>query len=147
MQRLPVKILFLALLFCFASAAYAKGTVRVEQSDGSKQVYSDVSLIVTNHTLRITTADSKGTLIVKRAACSFQGDLMVCLPDELVLEQGGDQHPLDFQRGTIYYNNTGTKQQLSLSSQQLPPQGLLMLLLTKKGTIIAISGVVDGKSK
>jgi hypothetical protein len=147
MRRLPIMLLFSALLFCFASAADAKGTVRVEQSNGAKQVYSDVTLRVVNQTLRITTADGKGTLIVKRAACTFQGGLMVCLPYELVLAQGGDEHPLDFQRGTLYYNNTNTKQQLSLSSEQLPPHGLLGLLLTKKGTIIAISGVVDEDSK
>jgi hypothetical protein len=147
MRRLPIVLLFSALLFCFASAADAKGTVRVQQSDGSTQTYSDVSLRIVGQTLRITTQDGKGTLIVTKAACSFEGDLMRCLPDQLVLEQGGDTHPLDFQRGTLYWNNTDTKQQLSLSSTQLPPNGVLGLLLTKKGTIIAISGLIDGKSK
>jgi hypothetical protein len=147
MRRLPIAVLSVALTFCLASVADAKGTVRVQQSDGSTQVYSNVTLRIVKQTLRITTADGKGTLIVTKAACSFEGDLMRCLPYELVLDQGGGEHPLDFEKGTLYWNQTGTKQQLSLSSTQVPPNGVLGLLLTKKGTIIAISGVIDETSK
>jgi len=143
MRRLSISILCSALLICFASVAEAKGTVRVQQSDGSIQVYQNVSLVIVNHTLRITTEDGKGTLVVTRAACSFEGDLMRCLPDQLQLIQGGTESMLDFQQGTLYWNKTGTKQQLSASSTQVPPNGVLGLLTTKKGTIIAISGVVD----
>jgi hypothetical protein len=147
MRRLPIMLLISAMLLCFASAADAKGTVRVQQSDGSTQVYSNVSLRLVQKTFRMTTEDGKGTLIVTKAACSFVGDLMRCLPDQLVLDQGGSEQPLDFQNGTFYYNNTSTKQQLPLSSTQVPPNGVLGLLVTKKGTIIAINGVVDGNSK
>ena len=147
MRQLPIIVLSVALIFGVASAVDAKGTVRVQQSDGSTQVYNNVTLRIVGQTLRITSEDGKGTLVVTKAACSFEGDLMRCLPDELVLQQGGSEHTLDFQRGTIYYNNTAAKQQLSLSSTQVPPNGILGLLLTKKGTIIAVSGVVDAVSK
>jgi hypothetical protein len=147
MRRLAITAFFVALILCVASAADAKGTVRVQKTDGSTQVYPNVTLRIVGETLRVTTEDGKGTLIVARAACSFQGEIMVCLPYELVLDQNGVEQPLDFQRGTFYWNRTDTKQQLSASSTQLPPNGILGSLLTKKGTIIAISGVIDGKSK
>ena len=147
MRRLAVTAFFVALVLCAASIADAKGTVRVQKSDGSIQVYPNVTLRIVGQTLRVTTQDGKGTLVVSRAACSFQGEIMVCLPYELVLEQNGVEQPLDFQRGTFYWNRTDTKQQLSASSTQLPPNGMLGSLLTKKGTIIAISGVIDGKSQ
>jgi hypothetical protein len=147
MRRFSIALLLVGLSFCVASVADAKGTVRVEQSDGTTQVYPNVSLRVVNHTLRITTQDGKGTLVVTRAACSFEGDLMRCLPYELHLEQDGVESALDFQQGTLYYNKTNTNQQLSASSTQVPPNGILGLLRTKKGTIIAISGVVDGQPK
>jgi hypothetical protein len=147
MRSLPIAILLVALTLCLASAADAKGTVRVQQSDGSTQVYPNVTLRIVNQTLRITTQDGKGTLVVTKAACSFEGDLMRCLPYELQLIQGGSENKLDFQQGTLYWNKTDTKQQLSASSTQVPPNGVLGLLLTKKGTIIAISGVIDEQSK
>jgi len=145
MRRLAITAFFVALVLCVESAAYAKGTVRVQKSDGSVQVYPNVTMRIVGDTLRVTTQDGKGTLIVTRAACSFQGEIMVCLPYKLVLAQGGVEQPLGFQRGTFYWNRTDTKQQLSASTTQLPPNGMLGSLLTKKGTIIAISGVIDSK--
>ena len=147
MRRLAGAVFLVALVLCVASVAHAKGTVRVQKSDGSTEVYQNVTLRIVDQTLQITTEDGKGTLIVKRAACSYQGEIMVCLPYELALVQGGQEQPLDFSRGTLYYNSTGTKQQMSLSSTQLPPNGVIGLLITKKGTLIAINGVIDGHTK
>jgi hypothetical protein len=148
MKRLTVAVLLMGLaVLCLATVAYAKGTVRVQQSDGSTQVYNDVTLHIVGQTLRITTQDGKGTLVITKAACSFEGDLMRCLPYELTLNQGGGDYSLDFKKGTLYLNLTATKQQLSASSTQVPPNGVLGLLLTKKGTIIAISGLIDGKTQ
>jgi hypothetical protein len=147
MKRLVSIAFLVGLVLCVASVASAKGTVRVQKSDGSNQVYSNVTLRIVDQTLRITTEDGKGTLVIKRAACSYQGEIMVCLPYELALEQGGQEQPLDFSRGTLYYNGTDTKQQMSLSSTEVPPNGVIGLLITKKGTIIAISGVIDEHAK
>ena len=147
MRRLVGTVVLVALILCIATVAYAKGTIRVQRSDGSTQVYPNVTLRIVDKTLQITTEDGKGTLIVNRAACSYQGELMVCLPYELSLVQGGQEQPLDFSRGTLYYNNTDTKQQMSHSSTQIPPGGVIGLLITKKGTIIAINGVVDEHQK
>jgi hypothetical protein len=129
------------------SNAYAKGTVTVQQSDGSTQQYAGVTIRIISKTLRITTADGVGTLSIDRAACSYVGDLMMCLPYDMTLDQGGGSHPLDFQRGTVYLNLTDAKQQLPLSSTWLAPQGILLSLTTKIGTIVNMSGTIDQVQK
>jgi hypothetical protein len=143
-------VLFICACACVlaaSSGAYAKGTVTVQQSDGSTQHYAGVTIRVVNKTLRITTADGLGTLTIDRAACSYVGDLMMCLPYDMTLTQGGGSHPLDFQRGTVYLNLTDAKQQLPLSSMQLPPQGILLSLTTKIGTIVNLNGTIDQVQK
>jgi hypothetical protein len=136
-----------ALLLTGAPPADAKGTVLVQQSDGSTQSYAGVDIRITNKTLRITTADGKGTLVIDKAACSYAGDLLRCLPYSITLDQGGGTHPLDFERGTIYANLTDAKQQLPFSSTQVPPKGILLALKTKIGTIVTMTGEIDEVSK
>ena len=143
-------VLFICACACFlttSSEAYAKGTVTVQQSDGSTQRYAGVTIRVVNKTLRITTADGVGTLVIDRAACSYVGDLMMCLPYDMTLYQGGGAHQLDFQRGTVFLNLTDAKQQLPLSSMQLPPKGILLSLTTKIGTIVNLNGTIDQVQK
>ena len=123
--------------------AYATGTVRVQQDDGSVQVYKDAMIVVSNKTLRITTADKKGTLIIDKAACSYVGEVMRCLPYSMSLDQGGGLHPLDFQRGTVYLNATDDRQPLPLTSKQLPPRGIMLSLTTRIGTIVDVTGTID----
>ncbi|MBV8244839.1 MAG: hypothetical protein JOZ38_02855 [Candidatus Eremiobacteraeota bacterium] len=137
----------LALIACavlIPCVAEAKGTVRVQQSDGSVQVYRDVTLRVVGKTLQITTADSKGTLVITDAACSFVDALMRCLPYHYTLVQNG-AHLLDFEYGTVYYNPTKTKQTLRYSSTQLEPDGVLAAVKSKRGTYVSISGTLDGR--
>jgi hypothetical protein len=136
-----------AYVLAASSGAYAKGTVTVQQSDGSTQHYAGVTIRVVNKTLRITTADGVGTLAIDRAACSYVGSLLMCLPYDMTLDQGGGSHPLDFQRGTVYLNLTDAKQQLPLSSTWLAPQGILLSLTTKIGTIVNLSGTIDQVQK
>jgi hypothetical protein len=126
----------------------AKGTARIQQKNGSVQVYPNVTIRgIGGNALTITSADSKGTLIVTKAACSFAGEVMRCLPYSMALAQGGSTKPIDFDRGTVYYNSTDTKQQLPLSSTQLPPKGILAAFLTKRGTYITVTGTVDGVTR
>lgn len=138
-----------ALLFIAgAHAADAKGTVRVQQDDGSVQVYDNVTIrIIGDHALTITTADGKGTLLIERAACSYAGALLVCLPYSMSLEQNGTSKLLDFQRGTTYFNFTSEKQPLPLSSTTVPPNGVLFAMNTKIGTYVAVSGTIDERKK
>ena len=126
--------------------AQAKGTMRVQQSDGSVQLYDNVNLAVSGRQLLITTSNKKGTLIVDEAACSFVEHVMSCIPERVRLKQNGTQ-PLDFDRGTVYFNRTDTKQQLKYSSTQLPPNGVLGSLKSPKGTYVTWSGTLDSYTK
>ncbi len=136
-----------AFVLAGGSAVLAKGTVTVQQSDGSTQTYNNVSIVIANKTLRITTADGVGSLVIDKAACSYVGDLQMCLPYSMTLDQGGGTHPLDFQRGTVYANLTDSKQPLPQSSAQLPPNGIMLSLTTKIGTIVNLTGTIDKVQK
>ena len=135
----------LVLVVCaHAQAALAKGTVRVQQSDGSVQVYDNVTIkLVRNKALYLTTSDGQGTLIVYRAACSLVGQIQRCLPYKAELDQGGATKPLDFRDGTVYGNLTGTNQTLPFSSRQLRPNEILMLFKTQVGTFVSADGIID----
>jgi hypothetical protein len=129
-----------------AAVAEAKGTARIEQSDGVVRQYQVSLVVVGHHALRITSPDRRGTLIVGKAACSYAGELERCLPYAMVLDQDGKKHAIALERGTEYLNRTSTLQQLPLSSRHVPPHGILLLLLTARGTYITVSGTVDGFS-
>ncbi|MGZ3553919.1 MAG: hypothetical protein ACXWNK_17995 [Vulcanimicrobiaceae bacterium] len=134
---------FILACVAFTAFAEAKGTVRVQQSSGSVQVYRDVAIRIVGKTLRVTTADGTGTLVIDKAACSYVGEVQRCLPYHITLDQGGGAHPIDLKEGTAYVNLTDAKQQLPLSSQQLPPHSILLALSTKIGTYLTMNGEID----
>ncbi len=127
--------------------ALATGTARIQQSDGSVKTYTGVRIVVVNRTLRMTSSDGKGTVILSHAACSAVGDLLRCLPDSATLEQNGEMHTIALREGTVWFNKSQTTQQLPLSSTQLPPQGVLLSFSTPKGTYVSLSGTVDKVNK
>lgn len=131
----------IAALFATAHAG-ARGLVRVQQADGRVQEYRDVVLQLHGTTLRIRSADKVGTLIVRRAACLWIGGLERCLPSALELSQHGN-HPIAFERGTLYLNLSSQSRSLPHSSKMLGPGSVLALLKTVHGTYIAVSGRLD----
>lgn len=146
-----IRVVCLALLCAFAlpSAARATGLVRVQQSDGSVQEYPNATVRYSKEAkaLTITTADGKGILVIDQAACSYVGALYRCLLTHMTLTNNGVTHPLDFQSGTIYANTTSDKVNLPLSSQSVPPDGIVMSLQTKVGTYISLIGTIDSGVK
>ncbi len=146
MSTIRHKLVICAIIFSLPLVAQAKGTMRVQQSDGSVQLYNNVNLAVAGRVLKITTANKKGTLIVDDAACSFTDKILRCIPDRVRLQQNGT-HDLDFDRGTVYFNLTDSKHQLKYSSTQLPPNGVLGTLISPKGTYVTLSGTLDSSSK
>jgi hypothetical protein len=150
MNRLFVRaaaVQLLSLIFAISPMlAQAKGTIRVQQADGSVQTFDNVTFRVSNKQMLIETHDKAGTLIITDAACSL-GDnkILMCLPYAMKLQQGGQTRELDFQRGTVYYNKSDTKQTLSRSSTQLPPNGVLGALRSTHGTYVTFSGTLDSR--
>ena len=127
-------------------SAQAKGTVRVQQANGSVQSYDGVTFRVKGRTMLIQTNDKAGTLVINDAACSLRDNqILTCLPYAVTLKQGGQTRALDFQHGTIYYNKSSSKQTLSYSSTQLPPNGILGSLRSSKGTFVSFSGTLDSR--
>ena len=140
----------LTCLYCVAvsftlgsASASAKGTVTVRQADGDVDVYNNVSIKVLHGALYLTTEDGKGTLVIHRAACSYQGQLLVCFATSSVLTQGGTTKAVDLRTGTIYLNSTDQPQPLVLSTAKVRPHNVLMSLSTYAGTYIGLDGRID----
>jgi hypothetical protein len=123
--------------------ARAMGTVTIRQADGETNTYHDVKIKVLHGALYMTSADGQGTLVINRAACSYQGQLMVCFATSATLVQAGRARPLDFETGTLYLNTTDDPAPLALSSAKVPAHGILLSFSTKRGTYVNLSGRID----
>ena len=149
--RVGTFVAALALVWAYALAAPAgaTGLVRVQQANGSIQEYPNARIDYSPDakTLTITTADGKGTLVIDQAACSYVGDIYRCLLTHMSLTQTGQTKPLDFSNGTIYANTTDGNLNLPLSSQVVPPKGIVMALTTNAGTYISMTGTIDSGVK
>jgi len=128
-------------------AARADGTARIQQTNGTVNVYPGVKIQIIHNTLAMTTADGSGTLMIYRAACAYQGDVLVCLPTGATLVQGGSVNPIRIRQGTVYANLTNEAQQLSLSTMHIPARSIVMALTTQKGTYVTLSGTIDKVKK
>ncbi len=121
----------------------ASGTVRIQQSDGSTKTYANVRIVVLTDSMTITSSDGEGTLVLGKAACTKVGELLRCLPYDATLEQHGRATHIPLKSGTVWVNPSDSNQQLSFSSTQLPPRGVLLSIQTKAGTYVSLTGVVD----
>jgi hypothetical protein len=130
-----------------AAGARAEGTVRIQQANGIVNTYHNVSIKILHSALYLTSADTKGTLVINRAACFFQGEIMACLPTGGTLVQAGAVNSIGFRTGTIFLNLTDAMQQLTLSSTRIPPHSILLSLQTKRGTYINLNGSIDKVTK
>ena len=125
------------------TAAGATGTMTIRQNNGSTNTYDDVEIKVIHSALYLTSPDGKGTLVINRAACSYQGSLMVCLPTSATLVQSGETSPLDFKSGTVYVNSTDDFQSMPLSTTKVAPHSIVLSLSTKRGTYVSLIGRID----
>jgi hypothetical protein len=123
--------------------AGATGTVRIQQYDGTVRNYDGAVIRVKHNTIRVWSHDGKGTLVIDRAACSYVGELERCLPTTFQLKQSGQTKTIQLVNGLVYFNPTDSAQQLSNSSQQLPPHSLMLMLHTLRGTYISVHGNID----
>lgn len=127
--------------------AAAEGIARIQQADGSVSVYRHVKIQIVQKSLTMTSADGKGTMIIYRAACSYQGAVMSCLPTGITLVQAGTVNPIKLTSGTVYANLTGEPHRLALSTTTLPAHSILMALQTRKGTYVTLSGTIDKEKR
>jgi hypothetical protein len=127
--------------------AGATGTVRIQHPDGSVTTYPNVRITIQNESMAITSADGKGTVVFGKAACTKVVELMRCLPYDATLEQFGQSTHIALASGTVWLNPTTTKQQLTHSSTQLPPHGVLLAARSRRGTYMTLTGTVDEIAK
>ena len=94
--------------------------------------------------LFLTTADGKGTLVVNRSACSYQGKVIVCLPNSIILVQKGTSKALALTTGTVYLNYTDTAQPLALTTTKVPTACRYRLVYDRaSGTYVNVTGTLD----
>lgn len=135
---------FALAVAAICAPAAATGTVVIQQKDGSTKTYRDVAIRIENAELLVTTADGQGTLVIGKAACTRENDLIKCLPYDATLYQNGGKFRVRLSSGTVWLNPTATTQPLSLSSMHLQPHGVLMSVTTAKGTYVSLDGTIDG---
>ena len=125
------------------SIAIAKGTVRIDQHDGTVQRYGGSIIRIDGDTIQVFSPDNRDTLIISHTACSYSGEIQRCLPYRLALRRNGTDHTIGFDHGSVYINLSAAAQPLPRSSTQLPPNGVLVFARTARGTSIAVHGTVD----
>jgi hypothetical protein len=133
-----------ALAIMTTATADAKGIIRVQEVKSPLQTYPGVVIrAVKGTSLTVTSADGKGTLLFKDGACSYIGEVRRCYLYGATLSQGGATRPLDLDRGTLYANFTNLAQPLPNTAERLGPNGVLIAMRTKIGTIITLTGTFD----
>lgn len=137
--------LLAAIIFFAANApnARATSTLEIHRNDGSYNSYTGVVVNVFSGSLFVTTADGKGTLVVNRSACSYQGKIIVCLPTSVILVQNGKSNALALTTGTVYLNYTNEAQPMTFSSAKLPARAVLLSFTTASGTHVNLHGRLD----
>jgi hypothetical protein len=142
-QMLLFGALVTGMLAVSIAPASATGTVLIAQRDGTVKTYTHVRIVIWNESMAITSSDGKGTVVLGKASCTKIGELLRCLPWDATLFQNGQTLHIVLQSGTVWLNPSHTLQQLSHSSTELPPGGVLLAVRTKRGTYVTLTGVVD----
>jgi hypothetical protein len=128
--------------------ADARGTVTVTKASGVVRTYDHVRIrMFGTSSLRISSADGRGTLTIDHAACSYVGEIQRCLPYRTTLDVNGTKHLLDLERGTLYLNTTAGPLPMPHSSLAVPPYSIVLALRTERGTLISAMGRIDGEPK
>ncbi|MGC1379467.1 MAG: hypothetical protein WA814_00430 [Candidatus Baltobacteraceae bacterium] len=126
-----------------AGPANATGTIDIQHKDGTVKHYHDVEIKVFAGSLFLTSGDGGGTIVVTRAACSYQGQIIICLPTTAALVQDGQSDALNLKTGTIYLNYTSSPQPLSHTTTKLPPNSAMIAMTMRNGTFISLHGRID----
>jgi hypothetical protein len=142
-NRLAAAIIAIAGCVLTPAVASATGTINIQHKDGTINIYDDVTIKVFSGSLFLTSHDGDGTIVVTRAACSYQGKIIVCLPTSAALVQEGKSDALNLKSGTIYLNYADEDQPLARSSAKLPAHSIMLALTTRNGTFVTVRGRID----
>jgi hypothetical protein len=142
-NRLVAAIMAIAACVLTPAIASATGTINIQHKDGTIDTYDDVTIKVFSGSLFLTSDDGEGTIVVTRAACAYQGKMIVCLPTSAALVQEGKSNALNLKSGTIYLNYADEAQPLSRSTVKVPAHSIMLALTTRNGTFVTVRGRID----
>ncbi|MGC2407985.1 MAG: hypothetical protein WA431_16395 [Candidatus Cybelea sp.] len=142
-NRLAAAIIAIAGCVLIPAVASATGTINIQHKNGTNNTYDDVTIKVFSGSLFLTSHDGEGTIVVTRAACAYQGKIIVCLPTSAALVQEGTSNALNLKSGTIYLNYADQAQPLARSSAKLPAHSIMLALTTRNGTFVSVHGRID----
>lgn len=138
-----VGVIVIAFVLALTAQAPATGTVRIQQSDGSVQTYTGVTMKVANKKLTFISADKVSTVVISGASCGLRGALVRCMGGGFSLLQDEQQHIVPFKAATFYFNPTSQNQELPLSTTKIHPHSVIFAVQTAKGTYITGNGKLD----
>ncbi|HEY1867758.1 MAG TPA: hypothetical protein VGG70_05630 [Candidatus Cybelea sp.] len=142
-SRIAAPLVAATLCLFTPATASATGTLNIHRSTGSVNTYKDIEIKVFSGSLFLTSNDGHGTIVVTRAACSYQGQILVCFPTAAALVQDGESSALNLKGGTLYFNSTSAAQPLARSSAKVPANSIIATLSLNDGTSINVSGRID----
>jgi len=131
-------------LFGGISRADATGTTRIQHRDSDVTDYRHTRFTIDNHALSLTSPDGKAKLTIALIGCVKTGELHTCQPGGAEYRKNGAVRAVNITSGTLYFNPTGEKLPLSLSSTQVPPHGVILTIHTARGTYLSATGKIDG---
>ena len=136
-------LLALGAAAALAAPAFATGTARIQQPNGSVKTYQNVRILIDPQSMTLVSADGVGTLYIGKAACTKEGDLIRCFPDHATYDHNGTRTHIVLQNGTVWLNPTSGKLALPNSSTQIAPHGVVLSMRTKVGTYMSLTGTAD----
>jgi len=140
---IAVATVMLGALIGHAFPAVAEGTTRIQQADGTTQIYHHVMMRMSGATLSLRSSDRQGMLEVTSGACTYLGGLQRCLPYKTIYHDHGTAHTIALEHGTVYTNMTGDAVRLPHSGDRLGPHEVMVLLHTIRGTYVSVKGTLD----
>ncbi len=142
-----VGLIFAAFVLALSAPAWATGNLRIQQSDGSVQTYTGVTMKVANKSLTLISADKVSTVVISGAACAHNRAIIKCTGGGFSLLQDRQRHMVPFKAATFYFNTSGQSQPLPASTNTIAPYSVVFAVLTAKGTHVTGSGKLDQESK
>jgi hypothetical protein len=139
----PVGRIAVAFVLTLSAPALATGNVRIQQSNGSVQTYTGVTMKVANKTLTLISADKVSTVAISGADCAHTGDIVRCTGGGFSLLQDSKRHIVPFKTATFYFNPTDQDQPLPHSATKIAAHSVVFTIQTAKGTHITGNGKLD----
>jgi hypothetical protein len=146
LSRIRIEVLAAAVLGALIGSVHpagAEGITRIQQADGTTQVYAHVMMRVAGQTLTLRSGDRHGVLEVTSGACTYRSGLQRCLPYKTIYRHDGIAHTIVLEHGTVYSNLTSAAVRLPHSADRLGPHEVMVLLHTIRGTYVSVKGTLD----